>query len=264
MTRFEHLGARLAHRPIAALCLACGGASLAFAPFLPGFSGIWLFMQTLLGAPRAGFAAKIGVVLIVGLTGWILATLIFSLLRLIALAWPSAPEPNRPAAAHWTTSASELLHAGILLSLGLFPWIWRNALLPAFAVPGLPTDVARLSLQPDMSSFEFETMRLVVFSLSGALAIVLWRSQSRYRTTRVTSAAWGGHIGAPCPVLPSNPLPSVLLMYSARTRRIGQSIVRLAFALSPSDSDQATRRVLGLSLIILLSGCLAAIIFAST
>lgn len=204
----DRLGGLVHAMPVVAYTALAGVAAAAMLPPFSGFGGIWLLLQSLFVAWRAGaLGFQILVVLSVTVVGIAMATLASALLRFWGLAFLGRPRTPRTLGAR----EAEPLPRGILVALaaaalvlGLFPGLLLRLAQPALVLlagHGGTADLGLLSISTGPAAADYTPLAvglLLALLLGAAAGAARWASPRPPATVPL----WDDGFMAPPPHLP--------------------------------------------------------------
>lgn len=203
-TALHRLGGLVHGMPVTTACVLVGAAGLAALPPGPGFSGVWMLLQALLAAARAGGPlVQTGAALLTGLVGLAAALGAAGAVRLMGVAFLGRPRLPRTAAAEEAPRSARVAMLGLAalaLFEGLFPGLVLVVAGPAIRLLGGAAGPGVLVIAPRGEAPGYSAPAIA--ALLGAIVLVGTAALRGRAPGRRRGPAWEGGFAAPPPWLP--------------------------------------------------------------
>jgi len=201
----HRLGGLVHRMPVTTGCVLAGAAGMAALPPGPGFAGVWLLLQSLLGVTRAaGLAVQTGLAIAMALLALAVGLLAAAMVRLIGVAFLGRPRMPRTAAAEEAgrpVRAAIFGLAAVTLPVGLFPAVALTLAGPALHLLAGEVPRGRVLLiapQTDAPGYSAPGVAALLAVL-GFTGYAVWRGRA---VGQRRAPAWEGGFAAPPPWLP--------------------------------------------------------------
>ena len=204
----HRLGGLIRGMPLTTACVFAGTSGMATLPPGPGFAGMWLLFQSVLGGARiGGLALQIVFAIVAALVALAVTLAATAAVRLVGVAFLGRPRIPRSAAAEeggWPAQASMTALAVLALFVGLFPGpilALAGPALPLLAGAHMSDRIGVLTVAPQAGAPGYSALAIVLMlALAGAGAMAALRLRAAQGERR--APAWESGFAAPPPWLP--------------------------------------------------------------